>query len=430
MRPEVQPATPPEPGLLAGLPLSGRPRATWFLIGMNVAVFVAMVVRGVSATEPRPEQLLDYGANFGGLMVVEHQWWRALTSMFVHIGALHLAVNMYSLWNVGSFVERLLGAPKFVVVYLLTGLAGSFAMVLWSPLGISAGASGAIFGLFGVLMGFTFRARGHLPPETLKSLRSGIFVTLGFNLLFALTTPFLGHAAHLGGMVTGVLAGVMVTDSALTRQVRRPSWSSLAIVLAATVGVAVLADVRTKSKKHLGWELAVQRASLASQSERWEDTVRFATQALEEREDPELFELRGLAYSRLGQYEPAISDYEWGPKTAQNRNNHAWALVRVGRDLDRALELADLALAEGPNAAVLGTRCWVQVARGEPEKGQRDCEEAVRLSKDDLMDEGMLRFIAGDFGGALKVWDEAAKDPANAFDLQPWLERARAKINP
>jgi rhomboid protease GluP len=97
-----------------------KPRVTPFIIGLNVAVYIAMVVRGVSMVQPRSEQLLEYGANFGALVVAEAEWWRPLTSMFVHIGAVHLLFNMYALWNVGSFIERLLGRPMFLVVYLLT----------------------------------------------------------------------------------------------------------------------------------------------------------------------------------------------------------------------------------------------------------------------------------------------------------------------
>src|SRR5207248_756362 len=109
------------------------------------------------------------------------------------------AINMYSLWSVGRFVERLLGPALFVIVYLLTGLAGSFSSEMWDPLRVSAGASGAIFGLFGVVVGFTIRARKQLPPQALQSLRTGIVMTLAFNLIFALSNPFIDNACHAGG---------------------------------------------------------------------------------------------------------------------------------------------------------------------------------------------------------------------------------------
>lgn len=397
-------------------------RVTPFLIGMNVAVFVAMLIRGVSAMQPRSDQLLEFGANFGALVVVEQEWWRPLTAMFVHIGGVHLLVNMYSLWNVGSFVERLLGKPMFAAVYLLTGLAGSFASVLWRPMSISAGASGAIFGLFGVIAGFAFRAREQLPPETFRGLRSSIVATLAFNLVFAISVPFLDHAAHLGGFLVGVLAGVMATASALERPGQRASWGSQAIVLAAVVALGVLAETRTRHRKNLEWELAIQRAAISGAAGRTDDAVKFATQALEKRSDPELYRLRGEAKLLAGRYAESVDDLRKGGVEASN--DLAWALVYLNRELDEALKAADAAVLLEANAAFLGTRCWVHVLRDELDEARRDCESAVKLAEDDLMDKGMLRYIAGDFPGARALWEEAAKsNPMHARDLEPWFKR-------
>ena len=397
-------------------------RVTPFLIGMNAAVFVAMLIRGVSPMQPRSDQLLEFGANFGALVVVDQEWWRPLTAMFVHVGAVHLLVNMYSLWNVGSFVERLLGRPMFAAVYLLTGLAGSFASVLWSPMKISAGASGAIFGLFGVIVGFAFRAREQLPPETLRGLRSSIVATLAFNLIFALSIPYLDHAAHLGGLAAGALAGVMATASALERPGQRASWGSQAIVLAAVVGLGVLAETRTRHRKNLEWELAIQQAAISAAAGRGDEAVKFATQALEKRSDPELFRLRGEAKLLMGKYAEAVEDLRKGGVEASN--DLAWALVWLNRELDEALKAADAAVLLEANAAYLGTRCWVHVLRNELDEARRDCESAVKLADEDIMDKGMLRYIAGDFAGARALWEEAAKaNPQHARDLEPWFKR-------
>ena len=109
-----------------------------------------------------------------------------------------------------------------------------------------------------------------------------------------------------------------------------------------------------------------------------------------------------------------------------NRNNIAWALVRLGRNLDEAQKLADAAVLAEHSAAYLGTRCWVFAARGELDRARADCEAAVKLADDDVLDRGMLRFVQGDRPGALAIWEQAAKDdPAHAHDLVPWLELAR-----
>ncbi len=403
-----------------------KPRVTPFLIGLNLAVFVAMLVRGVSPTQPASEQLLEFGANFGALVVTEGQWWRPFTAMFVHIGAIHLAFNMYALWSVGGFVERLLGRPMFFVVYVLTGLAGSFASILWDPFKVSAGASGAIFGLFGVIIGFTFRARDKLPPQTFASLRTSIVTTLLFNLLFAVSTPFLDHAAHLGGLLTGLLAGVVATASALEHPSQRATWGSLLIVLATVVGLGVLADTRTKHNQTVRWMMPLQRALVAYESKDFEAAVKFASESIAVKDTPQGHELRGDAYLRLARYDEAVDDLRKAEPTPMNKNNLAWTLVRLGRDLDEAQKLADAAVLAEQSAAYLGTRCWVFVARRELQRARVDCEAAVKMANDDVMDTGMLRFIDGDRAGALAVWEQAAKDdPSNAHDLEPWLKLAR-----
>jgi membrane associated rhomboid family serine protease len=215
---------------------------TRIFVGLNVSVFLLQVASGVSATNPTSEDLLRFGADFGYAVLVHHEWWRVLTSTFVHIGILHLLVNMYSLWQVGQFVERLFGPFVFAGIYVASGLAGSFASIAWNPMSISAGASGAIFGVFGAILGFVIRARNRLPAPALASIRSSIAMTLLYNLVFALTSPFLDHAAHLGGLLVGAIGGVLATSSVFRHDDRRARTASLLpllVVLAALVAVAV-----------------------------------------------------------------------------------------------------------------------------------------------------------------------------------------------
>lgn len=410
-------AAPPKP--------ARRVLMTPFIMGMNVSVFIAMVARGVSPVAPKAEQLIEYGANFGAQLVLQNEWWRAFTSMFVHIGALHLAVNMFSLWSVGSFVERLVGGPKVLVMYLLTGLAGSFAMVMWDPTGVSAGASGAIFGLFGVVIGFTFAAHARLPQAAFESLRASIVVSLAFNLLFALVTPHLGHAAHLGGLLTGVLAGVTATWSAFERKEQRATWTSQAIVLATVAALAVLAATRTRSNKQLQAQVTMTRAVIAGESNDWEGVVKHATEALALKDDVEARWLRGEAQLRLGHYDETIEDLK-RVNRPEARNSYAWALVRQNRDLDEALQAANVAVKSAPEAAFLGTRCWVYVLKNELDRARADCEAAVKAGPVNLLDLGMLRYLAGDRAGALIIWQQAAaQSEINSRDLEPWLERAK-----
>ncbi len=193
--------------------------ATYALLGINVAVFAAMLAGGVSLTSPRPEQLLHWGADFGPAVLLGNEWWRLVSSAFVHVGLLHLATNMWCLWNLGLLGEPLLGAGGLVAVYVLTGAAGNLLSVAAHPglandgagAAVGAGASGAIFGLAGALIVLLKSSWLPLPPTERKKLRRNVisFAVLNFALAFGVD---IGHfavqfdnMAHLGGFLAGLL---------------------------------------------------------------------------------------------------------------------------------------------------------------------------------------------------------------------------------
>ena len=135
--------------------------ATYLLVGVNIAVYVLMVVSGVSPTAPNALQLLHWGANTGAVQtavsapmigVLAGQWWRLFTATFVHAGIIHIATNMWCLWNLGLLGEPLLGAFGLLATYVLTGVMGNLLSVAVNPNVIGVGASGAVFGLAGVLI--------------------------------------------------------------------------------------------------------------------------------------------------------------------------------------------------------------------------------------------------------------------------------------
>jgi rhomboid protease GluP len=190
-------------------PDPGPAWATPVLVGLNGAVFVAMALAGANLLNPDVPTLLRWGAN-AGLLTLGGQWWRLLTSMFLHIGLIHLAFNMAVLWGIGRFLERLLGQAGFLVVYLLAGLCGSLASLAWNPEVVSAGASGAIFGLYGALLGFLLRERRNVVPEARKRLTRSALAFVGYNFVFGLAIGHVDLAAHLGGLAGGFLCGYAV----------------------------------------------------------------------------------------------------------------------------------------------------------------------------------------------------------------------------
>src|SRR5277367_2069655 len=204
-------APPPRPRPSRGSRWASAP-ATYTLVGINCAVFLAMVLRGVSPSSPSVQELVNWGANFGGL-VLAGQWWRLLTAAFVHVGILHLATNMWCLWNLGLLGEPLLGPFGLAAVYGLTGIAGNLLSTAVHPQIVGAGASGAVFGLAGVLILLLKAKLLPVAPEEIRRLRKSVIYFALLNFVIGGTTMFLrtsiqiDNMAHLGGFLCGLALG-------------------------------------------------------------------------------------------------------------------------------------------------------------------------------------------------------------------------------
>ena len=194
---------------------------TQILVGINLLVFVAMVLNGISATNPGGEALVRWGANWGRLTMTG-QWWRLITYMFLHIGILHIAMNMWSLWNLGSLCESLFGTWTFGAVYVVSGIAGGIASLAWNPHAVSAGASGAIFGLVGALIAAFYLGEFSMPQGFIRPQLRILLIFSAYSLLYGVFGR-VDNAAHLGGLVTGLAFGALIarvapsTNSVLAR---------------------------------------------------------------------------------------------------------------------------------------------------------------------------------------------------------------------
>jgi membrane associated rhomboid family serine protease/Flp pilus assembly protein TadD len=188
---------------------------TQVFFGINVAVFVGMVLAGVSMFDnPSWQDLVRWGANYGPL-TLSGQWWRLLTCVFVHGGPLHIASNMYGLWMLGRLAESLYGRWTFAAVYLLCGLSGSIASLVWNPIVLSVGASGAVFGIAGALFTSFYLGEFSLPRAAVMSTVRSLAVVLGVNLLFGtLASRVVDNAAHIGGLLMGLLLGALIAKTA------------------------------------------------------------------------------------------------------------------------------------------------------------------------------------------------------------------------
>ena len=191
---------------LFGRRLAGATPRLWVthaIIAANILVFLAMLADGAGLLEPNSAVHLRWGANFGPI-TKEGEWWRLLACTFLHFGALHLAMNMWALWGAGGLVERLYGNFAFLAIYLFAGLTGSFTSLLWNAdRVVSAGASGAIFGVYGALAAYVLRQPGSVPKSILKSLTGSTIAFVVYSIALGAAISAIDNAAHAGGLAGG-----------------------------------------------------------------------------------------------------------------------------------------------------------------------------------------------------------------------------------
>jgi membrane associated rhomboid family serine protease len=184
---------------------------TMIFIGINVGLYVLMCLAGgIAVTSVNPEVLIGFGAKQNDLIVNQHQYWRLVTSNFIHIGIIHLFFNNYALWIIGQEIERIYGSARFVVLYFLTGVIGSVGSFYFNPNATSAGASGAIFGLFGALATFAFRYRKEIPSTMSQEIKRRVLPLIAINLIFGFSVQFVDNSAHLGGLFSGIALAFVV----------------------------------------------------------------------------------------------------------------------------------------------------------------------------------------------------------------------------
>ena len=185
---------------------------TWVtpvILCLNLLVFAAMVAAGLNIWNPISHDVFSWGGAHGP-NVAGGEWWRLLTANYAHFGLLHLGFNMWCLWQVGRFTERLLGHWAFLLAYTLSGIGGAIASIAHNPVGIGAGASGAVFGLFGCILGFMLVRRRAIPVRVLKPHVVSILAFLGYNIYFGLTVERIDNFAHGGGLAVGFLCGMLL----------------------------------------------------------------------------------------------------------------------------------------------------------------------------------------------------------------------------
>jgi rhomboid protease GluP len=210
---------------------------TQIFFGACLAVFLATAYASSSVMD-FPGDVLLWGANVGPY-TLSGQWWRLLTYMFLHGGLMHIAFNMWCLWDLGALCESLYGRWTFGAIYLITGIGAGLASVAWNPGVLSVGASGAIFGLAGALIASFYLGEFSMPRAALSGTLRSLLFFAGFNLFFGGLFQGIDNACHIGGLITGLILGALIARVAPEYDKPLKRAAIFTVVAFALVGSAV-----------------------------------------------------------------------------------------------------------------------------------------------------------------------------------------------
>lgn len=246
---------------LAELMHAGAARApvTLLLMACNILIFVTMLVYGAGLWHTATAVPLAWGANFGPA-TQDGQWWRLASALFLHFGVIHLALNMWALWDVGRLIEQLFGRWRFLALYLGSGVVGNLlSLVVQGNRAVSAGASGAIFSLYGALLVFLWRERRQVDRGEFRWLFGAASAFIVLALSMGMVVAGIDNAAHLGGLVAGALLGLTLSRPWTARSPR--SWVSRGVAGALLVAAAMTLVARIPAPAYrLGEELRAREA--------------------------------------------------------------------------------------------------------------------------------------------------------------------------
>jgi membrane associated rhomboid family serine protease/Flp pilus assembly protein TadD len=382
-------APPPQRGVtIAELLAHITPRAwvTPTIAALIVVGFAVEVHLGASPTSPTGAELFAAGGDFGPA-VAEGEWWRAVSSMFLHAGLLHIGFNMWAFWNIGKFAERVFGNIPYLFIYLLSGLGGSLASLATHPMTIGVGASGAIFGVYGAMLAFVLLHKGVFPQEYLARQRNSLLTFIGYNVVFSLSQKNIDMAAHAGGLVTGMAAGALMSRDLIqpakhvARRVLAASGLTAAILLA---GVGV--ERRLAALPVVEADRAANAALVHLKADQLPEAIDLYTQAILLEHNAAWISNRGLAYMMKDEHALALKDFREAhflEPTPRTRALLCEVGVRIeGGDAEHtaALKYCSDAIALDPkNAKLFAFRASAYDDHGQLDEALADADSALQL---------------------------------------------------
>ncbi len=185
----------------------GSSQGTAILLLLNIIVFILMLFLGINIISPTPQELLEIGGNRRS-EVLGGEYWRLISSIFIHSGIKHLIMNLFGLCLGAVFLHNVLGKLRFVICFIVFGVLGSLASIYWNENTVSVGASGAIFGLYGVMLSFLLLK---IYPSSMRKIVWGLLLVFGGVSLLLGFFGGVDNAAHIGGLISGFIYGIFLT---------------------------------------------------------------------------------------------------------------------------------------------------------------------------------------------------------------------------
>lgn len=275
----------------------GRPIFTYLLLAMNIIYFMVIELLGSSMDIPH---LIQFGAKYNPL-IMDFEWWRIISSMFIHIGFIHLFMNMLALYYLGTAVERIYGPMKFLFIYFLAGIVGGLASFAFT-INVSAGASGAIFGLFGALLFFGLHER----KIFLQTIGRSIIFIIVFNVIFGFMAPQIDNSAHIGGLIAGFIGSAIF---------HLPERRDLSKQILAGFAYLVIVGFLISYGLNNGDNIAsykLYKIENFVEEEKYDEVIKLSTESLDYTEEEslllKLYFHRSVGYINKEEYHLAIDD--------------------------------------------------------------------------------------------------------------------------
>ena len=396
------------------------------LIGLNLSLFLLMRLTGADLLQHTSEQIVRWGGNYGPL-TIGGQWWRLITAMFVHIGLMHLLVNMWCLYHLGTLAEQIYGGPSVLSLYLLTGVAGGIASLTRNPSTLSVGASGAVFGVAGALISALCLGNLPVPPRELKVLLVSLIAFTGYNLTFGFIRGGMDNGAHVGGMVCGLVIGAFLSLTAATQSaLRRKRIQVFALTVVALVGgFGVL-------KGSKGFVVSIDSARHALEQNNPDLAIRILETALRARpHESAIMSLLGTAYLQKRQYTEAENYFQrslqLNPSDISARNGLGVAFLSTGR-LPEALKQFEKVVELNPKAQDAWLTLALLLQRLSKHEEAVGClKKAIALNPSSAavqFDLGISEMNLRHYNEAIVAFKKAAELNPTDYGTLTWLANA------